>query len=821
MRSLFFGGTVSDVRLAWRSLVRHPVFALISLLSTALGVGGCALAFAVTAYLHWRPLPFQSPGQLVEILDDAPDVVSSATADAWSRELSRVAAVARWRTMPLTVVTPAGAIRATAAAVDTGFFRILGSLPRLGAPVPDALERQPGSVILSHGLWERHFGGDSALIGRSVLVSEREFRVVGVMPSVIDYPSQAQLWVLDAEFPSPGARRAYSLLARAQTQSAMPQLLAIAKAQSPSDGASAVAPSRAWVRSVASILRPEMGRGTFVLLAGSACLFLIATLNTLVLFLGRAVERRHGMAVRVALGSTGIQLARLFVVEAVLVGVLGGLAGFGMAAGILKLIAWIGWFERAGVDQIAIGSPGLVVALGVGLLSATLAAALPPLLAGQDVGALLRAGGTIETRAVGRVRDGLVVVEVAVALLLSVSAAFLYGTYASSQRVALAFRVDGVSFASVSLPPSLSPADRQVLVADLLSRLRSTPAIAAATAWGTFYPNVGRTPDEAITLEGIGAPQRYAGSPSWSFDVDPEIFRTLDLRMTRGRAFDASDTYGAQPVVILTEAACAQLWPGQDPLGRRIKLGPPSEPAPWMTVVGVVENTQPLHGLAGRYATSGSPRFNIMFRPLAQGEVLGQDFSSPPGFAIAILPRATDEVALGALRQSIEASHPSAVIEFIGSLRNHLNRAGDLDLGRMVSQTIFVTCAIAIALALVGVAAVVREALRRRRHEFGIRLALGAQPAALVRLVVRDATKLGFIGAGLGGVLSMILLLTVGASMVRDSQPGAVSGAGWGAIAMTLVALVASAVLLLVGGIAYLQARTVSDIDPAVVLQAE
>lgn len=821
MRSSFAGGMLNDVKLAWRTVIRHRVFSLISLLSTGVGVGGCALAVAIIAHIHWRPLPFQSPAELVEILDDAPDVLTAATADAWSGELARVASVTRWRTIPLTVSSPSGAYRATAAAVDTGFFRIFGTPPQLGLPVFNLLESQPRGVLLGYTLWVRQFGRDTSVIGRSVLVSEQEFRVVGVMPSEFDYPSDAQLWVLDSELPPSGGSRSYSLLARARSASSMLQLRAIAENLKPLDTPSTSKPSRAWVRSIAGIFRPKANRGTFALLAGAICLLLIATLNTLVLFLGRTVESRHSFAVRIALGSPVSRLIRPVVVEAALIGMLGGLLGVGVAAGALKIIAWIGWFERVGVERITIGWPGLIVAIVLGSLSAVVAVLLPPVLAGREFGALLRAGASLETRAVGQARGVLVIVEVATAVLLCVAAAFTYVIYASSQRAELAFRVDAVSFASVTLPQSLTPADRQVLVADLLSRLRSMPAVAAATAWGTYYPNAGRAPDDVITLEGVGVPQRYAGSPAWTFDVDPQLFSTLDLRITRGRAFDAGDTFGGQPVAILTEAACEQLWPGQDPIGRLIKLGSPSEIAPWMTVVGVVENTQPLHGLAGRYATSGPPRYNIMFRPLAQGVVLGQDYSSPPGFAIAILPRATEDLAIGALRQGIEAVHPSAVIEFIGSLRGHLNRSGDLDLGRMVSQSILIVCTLAIALALVGVAAVVREALRRRRREFGIHLALGAQPSAVVRLVVRDAARLGFVGAGVGGMLSLLVLLTVGARILRATPLGEVGAAGWWGIAMALVSLVGATVLALVGSIAFLQARSVSQIDPAEVLRTE
>jgi predicted permease len=718
------------------------------------------------------------------------------------REFANVAASRMWSANITGTDLPE---RITAARVTSNFLRTLGRAPFLGRDFTAAHDA-PGAnrvALVTYGLWQRRFGGDRGLVGRTVHLDGQAHEVIGILPEEFIFPPGAQLLVpLGLGGDDWAARRDRSLFALARLAPGVSPRRAAAAASALGDRLAAAYPESndGWV------LRAEpaerfYGQGPrpfmMVLLASGAFVLLIACSNVANLLLARAVGSRRELAVRVALGASRGRVVRQLLTESILLGLAGGalgalLAWWGLQALSTsvpgELRAFIPGFAQFRMDLRALAFSGLV-AVGSGVLfgvAPALAAARVDLQSSLKEGARGEVGGA---RA-GRLRAGLVVAEVALALLALVGATLTLDSY---RRLALSdpgFRSRGVLTFVVTLPSADYPDDSAVVQFHRLlqDRIAALPGVEGVGST-TILP---LSPMEArVGLEVEGRPlRRREDAPRVGLRlVSPGYLEALAIPLVRGRLFTSADRMGAPPVAVVSEAAARLLWPGEEALGKRFR----PDTGQWVEVVGIVRN--------------------VRGNPLAGGDVSPVAYLShlqrPMRTLTFVVAGAGDANALARpILQAVNAVDPRLA-------------AGDVvTMSRMIvialspyggtARTLAVSALVALIMACVGVYGVMAHSVSQRTQEMGVRVALGATPGGVRRLVLGRALALTGIGTGFGIVGALAMSRGLQAILVesRAADPLVLAGV---ALLLAVATLAAS----------WLPARRATRVDPIEALRAE
>jgi len=805
-REMWGGGWLErlaqDVRYGVRTLRRSPAFTVVAGLTLALGIGATTAMFTVVHAVLLRPLPYPRSDRLMLLAYDFrnnPFIPMAGISDRqWVdarprfRTFSRVAATAQ----SLTTLTDAGdPVRLQEATVTAGLFETLGIVPAVGRTFALDDERVGGEpvVILGDALWRERFGADPRVVGRSITLDGIRHTVVGVMPSGFAYPPDARLWRPLRIQLTPNRSWMLSVVGRLEDRATQAQAVAELTALE------ATAKERdsviARVTPLKDTVVGNVTRSLLVFAGAVALVLLIACANAANLLLMRATSRHHEMAVRAALGAGRPRLIRQLITESAVLWLGAGVAGVGLAAvGVRALVAFAppGRIPRQG--EISVDATALSFALGVSLVTGVLFGLAPAIRATRSTvrDALAASARTISGRD-GGLRGALVVSEIALALVLLAGAGLMVQSFLRMRRVELGFRPDGLAAMTVDLPGATyrSPEAMQAVHQAMVERLTRIPGVESAAAVN-FIPLGGAQIRGDFKLEGGRAsPRGYlVAKPSAS----PGYFRTMGIRLRRGREFTPQDVLSSPGVVIVSQSVADQIWPGANAVGQRISMKDVPGPGDWLTVVGVVDDVG--------QTSIDTHRDPAIYQPIQQ--LTQTYFLEHMSFVV----RTTGNPAslVPAMRHAMREVDPNQPIGSIGTLESAISAtvAEPLFQARLiVAFSVF-----ALVLAGIGIYGVVAYSVAERTHEIGIRVALGAGRGNVIAMVLRRLLVLVVPGVALGiaGALATTRVLSSLLFEVKPNDPVTFIGV---AVLLAAVAVVAGLV----------PARRASRVDPLVALR--
>ncbi|MPZ17892.1 MAG: FtsX-like permease family protein [Luteitalea sp.] len=815
-----------DVRYAIRTLARGPVFALAAVLTLAIGIGGSSAVFSLINAVLIRPLPFHEPERLVVIWEDASDIgfprndvapANYADWDAQNEVFASVAAVSPWG------VTLGGSEpeKIQARGVTATFFPLLGVTPALGR-VFRADEDRPGGpavTILSHGLWQRRFGGDPTIIGRHLLLDNRPYTVVGVMPSGFQFlESYIGLWVPAAFSPEELTfRDSHYLTVVARLRPGV----SLAQAQADVDTiATRIARDhprearglRARVLPLSEQLAGDARRPLLLLLTAVGAVLLIVCANLASLLLARAAARRQEIALRGALGATRSRMIRQLLTETLVLSAIGLVLGLVVARWTFAFLEQLVPPSMTLFTPVTLDARALGVAVILSLVTGVLFGLAPALqMTRPELSEALKMSGRSTSRT-QRGRSLLVVAEVAMTLVLLVAAGLLVQTlyrlrYADvgvhaegvvTLRTVLATVADerAIAAAGASFYKYADHGRRTAFYDEVLVRVSRLPAVVAA-GYTTSVPLEWKGGTTSFAIEG------EVSDPAVSYDaahrqVSTDYFRAIGIPLRHGRSFDAGDTKGAQPVAIINETMARQYWPGDDVVGRRFKVGESNSAGPWLTIVGVVGDVRQM-GLA-------APVKAEMYLPYQQFD--GQPWFAPRDLAVRTVGDPMNLVA--AIKHEIHAVDPAQPISNVKTLDEVLDE--DVGAQRIGTTLLIAFAAFALLLAVVGIYGVISYFVVQHVPEIGVRIALGAQPRDILLLVAGKGVKLALIGVAVGAAAAVAATRLMSGLLYETSESDPIMiGIGIGGVLLLLMALVAS----------YLPARRATKLDPITALRSE
>jgi len=800
-----------DLRYALRRLIKSPGFTMVSVLTLALGMGANSAIFSVANGILLKRLPYHEPDRLVALFhvegkDRAPMSGPNFTD---LRRMSRTLADAAAFTRSRAVLTGGGEpVRLAVAEVSANLFDVLGVTPVMGRSFR-AEENEPGKTdvaVLSYGFWQERLGGRADAIGRDITLDGVRKRVIGVMPRGFSYPASRDLWLPleHTENLLVKQRAAWFLTAVGRAQHGIPLEQVVAEVETigkqlareyadANEGVDfgAMSLHEATVGSIRTAVLVLLGAVGFVLL--------IACANVANLLLARAAAREGEMAVRTALGAGRGRLVRQLLTESVCLALLGGTLGLLLAVwGVEFLVALqpqdVPRLQEVRVDVVvALFTLALSIATGIvfGLVPAFSSTR------GGLTGALKEGGrGALTGRAGARMRASLVVAEMAVALVLLAGAGLLIRSFVRLAAVDPGFRVEDALTFDVTLPDARYAAEPQQIgfFDRLMPRLRSIPGVEDAGAV-LGLPLSGLS--IVLTFEVAGRPPLPpAQQPAMQVRVaTPEYFRVVGIPLRRGRLFSDRDREGAPPVVLLTEAAAAQYFPGEDPIGRTITLGwgrGPGKPLAGGAVVGIVGDVKD----AGLHEAD-PPQIYLAYRQW------------PVQSMTVVLKTAVPPLSVtDAVRSEVRAVDPNMPVSNVRTLEQVL--AMSISQPRFYTTLLSVFAGVALVLAAIGIFGVLSYAVAQRTREIGIRMALGAEASSVRRLITREAMVLSG-GGVLAGVIGAYFLSEALGTLLFEISPGDPLTLATVAALLMVIALVAS----------YVPARRATRVDPMIALRTE
>jgi len=818
-----------ELRYAVRRLRRAPLFSLTVTGTLALGIGACSLMFSILSAVLLKPLAYREPDRVVMIWGHYPQLDLGFSEQPihgryyrYIRENTRAfSAVSAFRSRAINLGEGATPERLNGIEATGGFFEALGISPAVGRFFTEA-EEAPGKdrvVVLSESLWRRRFGADPAVVGRTILLDGEPYLAIGVAPRGFAFPRGAEM---PGTFQLPAAADAWVPLAPPQRG---PTDLALVARLGPGVTAAAAVADLDRLAREAETTWPE-ARGFFgtrivplpaqvqsgvapmlwSLLGAAGLVLLVACVNVAQLLLARWQARRRDLAISSALGASGRRRVASLSAEVVVLVAAAGAAGSGLGAAGVSLVRALGASRIPRLAGATFDVRMAGAAILASLLAALLAGVAPAILAGRiELAEALRRTGRGLAGGAERFRRALIVAELALSVLLLAGAGLLVRSLARQIGESPGFAMpQGVTF-EITLPPTAYPEQQfrtymehpraVALFTDLLTRLNDIPGVEAA-GLGKPLPLGGAQEASGFVAEGAEPPAPEGGGTIAEYTVvSGGLLRALGTRLIRGRDFNAADGEGSPPVVIVNQAMARWLWPGADPVGKRLKLGGAASPAPWMTVVGVTEDVR-------RYSLTDVPRPEMLV-PYTQKPY--PTFATMQ-FAVRSSRPLTELVP--AIRQALRAADPTLPLSRVRTMLDLVNEASAN--ARFAARFMSGFSLAALLLALVGLYGVIAYGVMQRQREFGLRRALGASPRDIVRLVIRDGWRLAGAGLALGiaGALAGGRLLGHLLYHTSPADPGTVIGV---ALLLALAATVAS----------LLPARQAARVEPRVALEEQ
>ena len=805
---------INDLRYAVRGLLKKPLFAVLTVLTLALGIGANAAIFSVVNGVLLRPLPYPHPERLMMVWIYNPrqgfdkDVAPYPTFADWrgqSRSFEQLAAYFG-ASVSLTGVGDPAQLRG--ARVTPSFFPTMNVQPALGRwfTEEDAKAGHERVVILEHGLWERRFGSDRSIVGRTIQLSGRPYEVVGVMPAGFQFPEDATVWVplapVDPYKRLMESRGSFWLnvigrlraeTPRAAAQGEMDTIARRLEQQYPhSNGGQG-----ARLTPLHEEIVGDVRRALLVLLGAVGCVLLIACANVANLLLTRATGRQKEIAIRAALGAARTRILRQLLTESLVLALAGAAAGLLLATWSVAALQRVAPTNIPRLTSIAIDLPVVIFTLAIGLATGLIFGMAP---AWQSASAsqseALKEGGRSggEGSRGRRVRHALAVIEVAVALVLLIGAGLLARSFAAITRTDLGFNPRNVLALAIELPRQKYADGRRIVqfYEQLTERLAVLPGVRSVGVGSSVL--LGRLPNSStLVVEGRPVPRDAVNIPVPFDTVTNGYFTTLGIPLTRGRLFGPEDTATAPMRVIVNEAFVHRFFPFEDPLGKRVTFNNPQDKnVQWLTIVGVVADTR-------RGGVDRPPWAELYF-----------SLQQAPDSRLTVLVRtAGDPIAAArAAQEQVWAVDPGQPVTSIRTVEQLVARVQANRRFTMLMLGGFAL--VALVLATVGIYGVIAYSTAQRTQEIGIRVALGAARADVLRMVLIDGLRIAVIGSviGLGAAAGMSRLLSGLLFGVSAHDPATFAALP---LALLIVAALAS----------WIPARRALAVEPITALRAE
>ncbi len=800
--------SLASLRYAVRALAARPTLTVAAVLTIGLAIGSATAIYSAVHAVLLTPLPFRAPEELVVVWET--DLKKDAATVEWSHKdflavrdrapvFASVAAVTA-ANLRVNLTGRGEAVQVEAALITPGFFATLGVAPQRGRDFGLEEERDTtGSrVLISDGLWRRHYGADESLLGRDVSVGGTPATVVGVLPPGM-LPRTADVWISTAGLaegaPDLGVLK---LVARLKPD------VSLERAQAALDmvAASIVReqPARAGmgtrVEPLIDQIYGQVRPALRLLVAAVAALLLIACANVANLLLARGIDREREMAVRAAMGAGRGRLARQLLGESLLLALLGGCLGVAVAMSIVGVLRGLIPVDVPGLDRLSVNWAVMGVALLLSAGSALVFGTVPAWRAARvDAGEVVREsnGRLAGSRRIGRARGALVAGQLALSLALVAAAALAAQSFGALARLDPGFRSEGVVTAKIQLSDRYPDhRSRAAFYGPLLDRLNALPEVASA---GLVLLRPLADPigwDYPFTIEGQ-TPEAQARNPHANYEsVSPRYFGTIGIPLVEGRLFTAADGPDAGPVAIVSSSMAERFWPGESAIGKRLKPGPPASTQPWKTVVGVVGDV--------RYREWTAVRADF-YVPFTQWNF--------PRMDLVIRANGDDPLRVVAgMRAVVRDADPEIALATVTTLERAVEEATAGP--RFTAVLLAALAVIALVVAAVGTFSVLAWSVERRTREIGVRMALGAQRGDVLRLVLRQAAVMTGFGIA-GGVLVALASSRGLAGLLYEISPHD---------PLTLVAAITLLALVGFGG-GLLASRRALAVQPAVALRDE
>jgi putative ABC transport system permease protein len=802
-----------DLRYAFRLLAKSPGFTVLAVITLGLGIGANTAIFTVVNAVLLRPLEFRNPSRLVIAAEKSnfPTISTSYQNYVdWRDQSHSFESLEATRGATITLTGDGEPERLNVRMATAPIFPLLGVNAVLGRTFLAEEDRAGGApvVLLSHGLWQRRFGGSRGVIGKPVTLDSQPYTVVGVLPSGFELLQPADVFLPFTPWAKslpddrnwhPGIIVIGRLKEGVSREQARTEMVAITKRleeQYPLYNTGTSADVVGLQEQLVKNVRPAL----LLLLGAVAAVLLIACVNIANLLLARAASRGREVAIRTSLGASRWRVTRQLLTESILLSLGGGIFGLLLANAALGPLLKLSATTLPAVFTVGLDRWVLVFTLGVALLTGLLFGIVPALRTAKlDLRETLNEGSRGSTAGPGqhRIRGALVATEIALAMLLLVGAGLLLRSFSRLQDVPPGFQADHLFVADIPLSQTAyaKPEQRYEFFDRLVERARSLPGVRSAGA-ASFLPVSGG--GSVIHFNIVGKPPKSphdfiaAGYRA----VTPKYFETLDVPLEQGRFFTAADNDKAPAVVVINATMARTFFPGENPLGKHLQLGATFEPdVPAMEVVGVVGDVR--QGLGVDPQTE-------MYLPYRQADKF------LPVFQLSMVLRTAADPLLqaSALRSALAEIDPNQPL--VKGRTMEENMAATVAQPRFRTWLIGIFAAVALVLAGVGVYGVMSYTVTQRTNEIGIRVALGAQPEDVFRIVVGEGLRLALLGVGAGIVAALALTRLLQSFLFGISAYDPLTFGGV-ALLLTLVALTAC----------FFPAHRATLVDPMIALRYE
>lgn len=825
-----------DLRFVLRQLAKSPGFAITAVLMLAFGIGATTAIFSVVEAVILRPLPFPDSERLMVLSDQlagvnvgGPGGVGVTVPDirAYTRETHGFSALGGYQNAQYELSGTGEPAQVNAARLTAGVFSALDVNPLMGRVfTADEDEHSQQVAVLSYATWVSRFHRDAQILGTKILLDRKPYVVIGVMPRNFEFPlnpgqlNRSELWVPmsfrpDELVPAAGANWSYQMVGRLKPGVSAQQ--AQSDAETVAQEIMRNYPPMMANLHISSVVRPlqlnttEQARPLLrTLFLAVAVVLLIACVNLAGLMLVRAIRQQREVALRLALGASAFALLRQAILESLVLSVSGGILGLALAAVALRVGKSMLPESLPRISEIGLNWNVVGFALLLGVVTGLVCGLAPAFAALRtNMNANLKEGGRAGSEGGGhaRLRSTLVVAEIATALVLLAASFLLLRSFEKMRSVDLGYQPEHVTTAAYSLPQKQYAKQSQVdeFNRELLSRLNALPGV-TATGLTSLLPAGGNNNNQTFVVEGYTPPKGADMNLATVTQTIGNFFPAMGIPLLRGRFFTDADRHGAQLVLIVNHGLAQHFWPGQDPIGKRLRIGTPEMQTPWMTVVGEVADV--------RLASPDEPANMQYYTPVNQVEddigSLGNpatDLNGNGGY-IALRSSLPPEQMENALRSVVRSIDPLLPLTQVQTMEQAVSVS---EAPRRFNTVLIGSFAFAaVLLAILGIYSVISFSVASRVQEMAIRMALGSQRGAIVRLVLESGARLAVIGCviGLAGAMAASKLLR---SLLFDISPFDPVALSVAAVGVLLLALAASG----------LPALRAASIDPMRALRGE
>ena len=804
----FVDNILKDFSYSLRVLVKSRVFTLVVILTLGLGIGANTAIFSFANGILLRPLPYPQSERLAEVHETALkrgiDFMSVSYPNFldWRQQNSVFEDIAlHFGTNRFALSGFGEPVEIRGSRISQGLFELLRVQPILGRTFTPDEDRpdQDAVVILGYDLWQRSFGADPNILGRNIMISSRSRTVVGVMPRGFRFPEVSELWIPLALTPQMFTRNDHGLTGIArlkdgvsfnQAQAEMNNIAARIEQENPvtNEGLGVK------VTSLHENLSGDYREALLILLGVVGCVLLVACVNVANLMVARATARQKEFALRAALGAGRWRIIRQLLIESLILATAGGFLGLAVSVWALRLLLTaipiqLPFWMNFGVDLRV-----LAFTVAITLITAFLFGVVPALQSSRvDLNDTLKEGGRGTSGIRSRSRNLLVVTEIALSLILLVGAGLMIQSFLRLRRVNIGLNPKNVLTATLILPGAKYREDDQeaAFFKQLLERVSALPGVQAAGVTATL-PLSGGGWGRSLTVEGFPVLSVGRAPMIQHTVVSPNYFHTMGIQLLSGRDFTYADAKGSQPVTIIDERLAREYWPNSDPVGKRIRFGPPEDNEPWHTIIGVVNSVR-------HQTMQGDTRKSVYL-----------SYFQIPVNGVSLVVRSDSEPRelIAGIRREVAQLDPNQPVSEILTMEEVV--AESIWQPRLYAALFAVFAGGTLILALIGIYGVMAFLVLTRTHEIGVRMALGATGRDVFKLIVGRGMKLTAVGVllGVGGAAALTRLMRSLLFNTSTTDP--------------IVFVLISTLLSLAAFLAcYLPARRASKVDPLVALRYE